>query len=63
MPQQVLKDRNNNIIGYIETESSGNQTIKDRNNNIKGYYEVRANMTKDRNNKIIGYGNLLVTLL
>ena len=29
MPQQVLKDRNNKIIGYIETDSRGNQTIKD----------------------------------
>ena len=28
MAQQILKDKNFRIIGYIDTDSSGKQTIK-----------------------------------
>lgn len=63
MAQQVLKDRNHNTIGFIDTDSSGKQTIKDRNHNTKGYYDPKTNVTKDRNHNTVGYGNLLTTLL
>ena len=63
MTQQVLKDKNNIVIGYIETDSTGKQTVKDKNYYIKGYYDVKTNVTKDNNHNIIGHGNLLSTLL
>ncbi len=63
MPQQTLKDRNNNTIGYIQTDSKGKQTIKDKNLVVKGYYDPETNVTKDRNHRVIGRGNLLATLL
>ncbi|MFM7152513.1 MAG: hypothetical protein ACKO4W_15865 [Bacteroidota bacterium] len=63
MPQQTLKDRNNNTIGYILTDSKGKQTIKDKNLVVKGYYDPETNVTKDRNHRVIGRGNLLATLL
>lgn len=63
MKRQNLKDRYNNTIGYIETDSSGKQKIKDKHNNVKGYYDPKTNVTKDRNNNSVGYGNLLTTLL
>ena len=63
MAQQILKDKNFRIIGYIDTDSSGKQTIKDPNFRIKGYYDPKANQTKDLNFRIVGSGNLLATLL
>jgi len=63
MATQTLKDSNYRIIGYIDTDSSGNQTIKDANFRIKGYYDPKTNQTKDSNFRIVGYGNLLTTLL
>jgi hypothetical protein len=63
MPQQTLKDRNNNTIGYIQTDSKGKQTIKDKNLVVKGYYDPETNVTKDKNHRVIGRGNLLATLL
>ena len=63
MAQQVLKDSKYNIIGYIDTDSSGKQTLKDKNYNIKGYYDPKDNITKDKKYNIVGHGNLLTTLL
>jgi redox-regulated HSP33 family molecular chaperone len=63
MDRQVLKDKHNNTIGYIVTDSTGKQTIRDKNNNTKGYYDPKTNVTKDRHNNTVGKGNLLTTLL
>jgi hypothetical protein len=63
MATTTLKDKNYNIIAYIDTDSSGKQTIKDKNYNIKGRYDPKTNITQDKNYHTIGYGNLLTTLL
>jgi hypothetical protein len=63
MSKQTLKDRYNNTIGYIETNSSGKQTIKDKYNSVRGTYDPKTNITKDKYNNTVGKGNLLVTLL
>jgi len=63
MSKQVLKDKNYNIIGYIETQPNGTLVLKDAHYNIRGYYDPRSNQTKDARFNIIGQGNLLGTLL
>jgi len=63
MTPQVLKDKNNIVIGYIETDSTGKQTVMDKNYYTKGYYDPKSDLTKDNNHNIIGHGNLLSTLL
>jgi len=63
MDKIVLRDRNYQIIGYIETESSGRKILRDARYQIAGYYEPQQNVTRDRNYSIVGYGDLLLTLL
>ncbi len=63
MERITLKDKNYQVIGYIDTESNGIQTLRDRNYQIKGYYDPKQNVTKDRNYQIVAHGNLLTTLL
>jgi len=61
--RQTLRDRNQHVIGYIDTESSGRQTLRDSNNHVLGYYEPKWDVTQDSNHHVIGHGNLLTTLL
>jgi hypothetical protein len=63
MAEQVLKDRNGNKIGAIETRSDGTQIGKDKNGNRRGEYNPKTNTTKDKNGNIFGKGNLLSTLI
>ena len=63
MATETLRDKHNNTIGYIETDSSGKQTIKDKHRNTKGYYDPKTNKTQDAHRNTIGTGNLLTTLL
>ncbi len=61
--RQTLKDKHFNVIGYIDTESSGRSVLKDKHFNIVGYYEPKTNTTKDKHFNIVGKGNLLTMLL
>ena len=60
---QVLKDRNGNRIGSIETRSDGTQIVKDKNGNRRGEYNPKNNTTKDKNGNVYGKGNLLSALI
>ena len=60
---QTLKDKNCNIIGYVETQSDGRQTVSDKHRNVKGYYDPVRDVTTDSNRNIVGRGNLLTSLL
>ena len=61
--RRTLRDRNQHVIGYIDTEFSGRQTLRDSNNHVIGYYEPQWDVTQDSNHHVIGHGNLLTTLL
>jgi len=63
MAEQVLRDRNGNKIGSIETQSSGVQIARDRSGNKVGEYDPRSNVTRDRNGNKIGEGNQLAALI
>jgi hypothetical protein len=57
-----LKDKHNNIIGYIDEQPDGTLVAKDHGFKILGYYDPKSNRTCDRTFYTIGYGNLLTTL-
>ena len=62
--RKTLRDRNQNVIGYIDVEFfSGRQTLRDSNNHVLGYYEPQWDVTQDSNHHVIGHGNILTTLL
>lgn len=63
MFRKTLRDRNQHVLGYIDTELSGRQCLRDSNNHVLGYYEPSRDQTVDSNNHVIGNGNLLTTLL
>ena len=63
MFRKTLRDRNQHVLGYIDTELSGRQCLRDSNNHVLGYYEPSRDQTVDSNYHVIGNGNLLTTLL
>ena len=63
MFRKTLRDRNQHVIGYIDTEFSGRQVLRDSNNHVLGYYEPKFDYTQDYNFHVIGHGTLLTTLL
>ena len=63
MSKEILKDRNGNRIGEIETASDGKQTIRDKNGNRLGEYNPSDNVTRDKNGNRVGEGNLLTRFL
>jgi hypothetical protein len=58
----TLTDRNNQILGFVETAGT-RSTLTDRNNQILGFYDSGTNWTTNRDNQPIGQGNLLAVLL
>ncbi len=63
MKRETLRDIQNNVIGFIESDSTGKQVLRDKNNYLIGTYQPRTNDTRDKNNMIVARGNMLVTLL
>jgi len=63
MKEQVLRDKNNRLMGKIITLSDGRLEIRDPSNRRKGTYNPKNNETRDSSNRLIGKGNLLTTLL
>jgi hypothetical protein len=62
MANEVLRDRNGNVIAQIETNGS-KQILRDKVGNKLGEYDSRYNETRDKYSNVIGHGNLLLTLL
>ena len=58
-----IRDRNFNIIAYVETEFNGKKVLRDRNFRILGYYHPEDNTTRDPSFRIVGYGDMLTTLI
>lgn len=63
MPDQILRDKSNRMIGKIRTLSNGKMEIRDASNRLKGTYDPKTNITRDSSNRMVGKGNLLTTLL
>lgn len=63
MPDQVLKDKSNRVLGKIKTLPNGKLELRDHTNSPKGTYNPKTNETRDKSNRVVGKGNLLTTLL
>jgi hypothetical protein len=58
----ILKNKNNKIIGYIYYSGKG-QSLKDKNNNLIAMWDRNDNITRNLNGKIVGYGNVLSSFI
>lgn len=63
MSKQAIKDKNYQILGYIESMSDGTQKAQDKNYQTLGYYDPKRNITKDKNYQKIADGNVLSALI
>ena len=58
-----MKDKHNNRLGEIRTESNGKRVAYDRHNNRLGEYDPRTNRTRDKSNNNVGEGDFLASLI
>jgi hypothetical protein len=63
MADQILKDKNNKVLGKIKQLSNGQLEIYDYHNKRLGKYDPKTDQTRNANNTLIGKGNLLSMLL
>ena len=63
MSRQILKDRNNHTIGYVEVDARGNKRLLSSVFHTLGYYHAQTNVTKDSRHHMVGHGDLLTSLL
>ena len=63
MSRQTIRDRNQVLLGTIETVSDGRQTASDRDNRLLGWYDPRRDVTTDPNLRILARGNVLAGLV
>lgn len=61
--KEAIKDWTGKIIGYVQTESSGNKLLTDWQGRILGKYNKSLNITQDFNGRRVGDGDILMTLL
>jgi hypothetical protein len=61
--EERIRDRGGITIGYIITESNGDQRIQGADCMTLGYYFVESNTTTDSHYSTIGEGNQLMRLL
>ena len=48
MSTEIVRDRNNNVIGYIIQEANGDLIVRDKNNNVLGYVNNLGTWDKNR---------------
>jgi hypothetical protein len=63
MADQILKDKNNKILGKIKQLSNGQLEIYDYKNKRLGKYDPKTDQTRNSSNSLVGKGNLLTLLL
>ena len=57
MARETISTFERRIVGYIDTDSSGNKTVMDFYHKILGYYNRSTNATMTYSRKIIAYGD------
>lgn len=56
--RETIKKFSGEIVGYYETDISGNKTVKDFMGRILGYYDSSRDVTMLFNRKVIAYGDV-----
>ena len=60
---ETIRDDRHRIIGYVMSESNGNEKITDEHYKVLGYYQANMDRTVDSTYKVIRQGNQLMRLL
>ena len=63
LSRQVIKDRNDRILGYIETLANGRQKATDRNSNLLGWFDPQRDVTTDASSRVLAKANVLSGLI
>ena len=61
--KQVIREFGGKIIGYIETDKSGDKVIRDFYGRILGRYDKRQNVTRDFYGRIVANGDQSALLI
>ena len=61
--REAIKDNHSATIGYVDSESNGDQTLLDSHYVTLGYYKRSSDKTTDAHGVTIGSGNQLMRLL
>lgn len=63
LSRQVIRDRNDRVLGYIETLANGRQKATDRNSNLLGWFDPHRNITTDATSRTLAKANVLSCLI
>ena len=63
LSRQAIKDRNDRILGYIETLANGRQKATDRNSNLLGWFDPQRDVTTDASSRVLAKANVLSGLI
>lgn len=63
MFKEAITERSGKILGWVETDTVGNQTLTDFYGKIVGKYDVKFNETRDFYGRRVSRGNQLMMLL
>jgi hypothetical protein len=61
--RQTIRDRNQVLIGTVETVPDGRQKATDRVDRMVGWYDPRRDGTTDSTQRVVARGNVLAGLL
>ena len=63
LSRQVIQDRNDQILGCIETLAGGRQKATDRSSNLLGWFDPQSNVTTDASSRVLAKANVLSGLI
>ena len=63
MAKEPIKDWQGKILGFVESDSSGNKVLRDFYGKILGKYNCSLNITQDFYGRTVAKGDCLMTLL
>lgn len=61
--KEAIKDWQGKILGFVETDSSGNKVLRNFAGQILGKYDKSLNVTRDFYGRQVAKGDCLMTLL
>ncbi len=61
--REAIKDWSGKIMGFVESDASGNKVLRDFHGRILGKYNSRLDITQDFHGRQVARGDALLTLL
>lgn len=63
MAREAVKDFYGKVLGYVDTDSSGNKTVTDYYGKVLGYYKKASNITTDYYGRKLTEGDTAISLI